>query len=166
MSNIRRYRRNDVDLLREYHAIMMDQLEEGVLERVSSEMGGRVGKTYHMPHQLVVRKDKETTKVRVVYDCSSKMHGNPSLNDCLRVPDAFYTDLFAVVIRFRSHRVGVVADIEKAFLRIRMREEDRDAHRLIWVKDPFADQLEFEVLRFTRVTFGAGDQACGSWDLL
>ena len=156
VSNIRRYKRNDADLLREYHAIMMNQVSDGVLERVSESMVGKVGKTYYMPHQLVVRKDKETTKVRVVYDCSSKMHGNPSLNDCLRVPDAFYTDLFAVVIRFRTHRIGLIADIEKAFLRIRMREEDRDAHRLVWVKDPFADRLEFETLRFTTVTFGAG----------
>ena len=156
VSNIRRYKRNDADLLREYHAIMMNQVNDGVLERVSESMIGKVGKTYYMPHQLVVRKDKETTKVRVVYDCSSKMQGNPALNDCLRVPDAFYTDLFAVVIRFRTHRIGLIADIEKAFLRIRMREEDRDAHRLVWVKDPFADHLEFETFRFTTVTFGAG----------
>ena len=109
-----------------------------------------------MPHQLVVRRDKETTKVRVVYDCSSKMRGNPSLNDCLQVPEALYTDLFAVMVRFRLQKVGLIADIEKAFLRIRMKEEDRDAHRLIWVKDPFAEKLEPTILRFTTVTFGAG----------
>ena len=50
----------------------------------------------------------------------------------------------------------MIADIEKAFLRIRMKEEDRDAHRLIWVKDPFAEKLEPTILRFTTVTFGAG----------
>ena len=50
----------------------------------------------------------------------------------------------------------MTADIEKAFLRIKMEEEDRDAHRLIWVKDPFAEKLEPVTQRFTTVTFGAG----------
>ena len=69
-----------------------------------------------MPHHLVVRQDKETTKVRVVYDCSSKMAGNVSLNECLEVPEPLYADLLAVLINFRVHKVAIIGDIEKAFL--------------------------------------------------
>ena len=155
-SSVRSLQKKDTGLLHEYNNIMAGQLKDGVLEVVSEEMAGEVGRTYYMPHQLVVRRDKETTKVRVVYDCSSKMKGYPSLNDCLQVPEALYTDLFAVMVRFRCQKVGLIADIEKAFLRILMKEEDRDAHRLIWVKDPFAEKLEPITLRFTTVTFGAG----------
>ena len=156
VSVIRKLQKSDPELLGEYNDIIGDQLKNRVLERVDENMKGEIGKTYNMPQQLVVRKDRETTKIRGVFDCSSKMGDSPSLNECLDVPDANYTDLFAVMVTFRMHKVGLVADIEKAFLMIRMRKEDRDSHRLIWVKNPFAGNLEFEVLRFTTVTFGAG----------
>ena len=84
------------------------------------------------------------------------MEGNVSLNECLEVPEAFFTDLFSVLVRFRCHNVAMIADIEKAFLRIGIKEEDRDALRVIWVVDPFAEELEEIILRFTRVTFGVG----------
>ena len=35
-----------------------------------------------MPHQLVVREDRVTTKLRTVYDASSELHGK-SLNESL-----------------------------------------------------------------------------------
>ena len=39
-------------------------------------------KVHYLPHHGVVREDKDTTKLRVVYDASSKSSG-PSLNECL-----------------------------------------------------------------------------------
>ena len=109
-----------------------------------------------MPQQLVVKPERETTKIRGVFHCSSKMHDNPSLNDCLDVPEDVFTDLFAVLVKFRIHKIGLLADIEKAFHMIRMRKDDRDSQRLIWVKNPFAKKLVLEILRFTTVAFGAG----------
>ena len=41
-------------------------------------------KVHYLPHQAVVRKESATTKVRVVYDASSKENKNVAcLNDCL-----------------------------------------------------------------------------------
>lgn len=39
-------------------------------------------------------------------------------------------------IRFRSRRVALVADIEKAFLQIELDECDRDVVQFIWVEYP------------------------------
>ena len=37
-----------------------------------------------MPHHAVIKESAETTKLRVVYDCSARGEkGSPSLNDCL-----------------------------------------------------------------------------------
>ena len=156
LSNLRRYKRDDPKLLQTYANTFLEQLKDGTLERVTPDMIAPVGKTYYMPHHLVVRQDKETTKVRVVYDCSSKMAGNVSLNDCLEVPEPLYADLLAVLINFRVHKVAIIGDIEKAFLQIGMAEKDRDAYRVLFVDDPFKDDPEIVELRFTTVTFGVG----------
>ena len=39
---------------------------------------------HYLPHHPVVRQDKTTTKVRVVYDACGRVRSHPSLNDCLR----------------------------------------------------------------------------------
>ena len=156
LANIRRYKRDDPNLPQIYANTFWDQLRDGVLEMVTPDMAAPVGKTYHMPHHLVVRQDKETTKHRVVYDCSSKMAGTVSLNDCLEVPEPLYADLLAVLISFRVNKVAIIGDIEKAFLRIGMAEKDRDAYRVLFVDDPLKDDPKIVVMRFTTVTFGVG----------
>ena len=57
-------------------------------------------------------------------------------------------------MRFRSYRVPLTADIEKAFLMISIVEHDRDVLRFLWYDDLFLDQPTMIELRFTRVVFG------------
>ena len=42
----------------------------------------QVGDVHYLPHHPIVREDKQTTKVRIVYDAFAKFTG-PALNDCL-----------------------------------------------------------------------------------
>ena len=71
--------------------------------------------------------DKNTTKVRVVYDVSAKSDG-PSLNDCLHVGPKHNQRIFDILLRFRTKKVALVADVGKAFLMISVEKEDHD-HR-------------------------------------
>ena len=84
---------------------------------------------HYLPHHAVIRCDKDTTKVRVVYDASVRYGGGPSLNDCLLTGPKFHQQLFDLLLRFRTHRVVLTADIEKAFLMIQVAERDRDVLR-------------------------------------
>ena len=69
------------DLLDEYDVVIREQLEEGVVERAPAEVTGR---EFFLPHRAVVRRNAETTKLRVVYDASARAQEKaPSLNDCL-----------------------------------------------------------------------------------
>jgi hypothetical protein len=70
--------------LKEYDSIIRDQVEKGIIEQVSSLE--KADKVRYLPHQAVIRKDAVTTKLRIVYDASSKeSKSGTSLNDCLHV---------------------------------------------------------------------------------
>ena len=49
------------------NSIIQDQLRQGIVEIVKSS-DEVIEKTHYLPHHAVVRRNKETTKVRVVYD--------------------------------------------------------------------------------------------------
>ena len=121
------------------------------MERV--EPSEDLGQVHYLPHHAVVRRDKETTKVRVVYDASAHSDG-PSLNDCLHAGPKLNQKILDILLRFRVHRVAVIADIEKAFLMVSMAGKDRDVLRFLWFKDALTEQRELLKLRFTRVVFG------------
>ena len=108
---------------------------------------------HYLPHYAVHRQDKKTTKLRVVFDASAKTNG-PALNDCLYAGPKFGQNIMEIMLRFRVHKVALVADIEKAFLTIAMAPEDRNVLRFLWVDDISKQVPEVVVLRFTRVVFG------------
>lgn len=61
-------------MLSEYDAIIQDQLEKGIVERVQPTEK-EPDKVHYLPHNAIIRYDKNTTKVRVVYDASSRSVG-------------------------------------------------------------------------------------------
>ena len=106
-----------------------------------------------MTHQLVVREDRLTTKLRIVYDASSKLHGK-SLNESLENIPTKHTDLFSVLLQFRAYKVALIVDIEKAFFTIGVKDTDQDALRFLWVEHPTENFPQIKEKRFTRVCFG------------
>ena len=141
------------DVLEQYNAIIMEQLDSGIIELVPEE--DTATKVSYLPHQPVVREQAETTKVRVVYDASCKDRATKiSLNDCLHVGPALNPLMFDILVRFRENPVVLISDIEKAFLNIEVHDEDRDCLRFLWVRDIDATNLEVMAYRFKRVVFG------------
>ena len=67
-----------------YDAIIQNQLRQGVVEEVKKPDNPVKCKLHYLPHHAIIRTDKETTKIRIVYDVSAKSSGC-SFNDCLHV---------------------------------------------------------------------------------
>jgi len=151
-ATLAKLRRNPT-LLEVYSNTMAEQERLGIIEEVDPSKESEVGRTYYMPHHAVIKEKRETTKVRVVYDASSKDQGM-SLNEALERGTTIFTDLFAVLVRFRNYKVGLLADIEKAFLSIGVKKEDRDALRFLWTEDPNDEDANIRHMRFARVCFG------------
>lgn len=138
MHGLLRRLRQEPTILREYDAIIRDQLERGMVEVVENKENSQ-RLTHYLPHHAVVRRDKTTTKVRVVYDVSARSNG-PSLNDCLHTGPKFNQKILEILLRFRSYPVALVADIERAFLMISVAPTDRYVLQFLWVRD--VDQEE------------------------
>jgi hypothetical protein len=63
--------KKDPELLSEYNHIIQDQLQSGIVERVPFNEFDTTG-AHYLTHHGVVRSEKETTKLRVVFDGSAK----------------------------------------------------------------------------------------------
>lgn len=155
--SLRRKLQKHPKLLNEYHTIIQEQIEAGIVEKVVEPRKNPVNTvgTHYSPHHPVVRQDKDTTKVRIVYDGSAKPGDQEhSLNDCLETGPNFIPHIFDLLIKFRSNPIALTADIEKAFLMVGMKKEDKDMLRFLWFDNPLRDDPTTIVLRFNRLMFG------------
>ena len=138
-------------LLVEYDKVIKDQLEKGVVEIAPAQESLNHDEVHYLPHHAVVRKDRATTKIRVVYDASARNHRSPGTIARLYTGPTFGQSIFDILLRFRCHPVALAADIEKAFLMVSMAPEDRDALRFLWSPDIQEDPPQIVPLRFTRL---------------
>ena len=131
------------NILQKYNDILKEQMRLGNIE--PADQLSNVGEVCYLPHRAVIREDKETTKLRIVFDASAK--GNsPSLNDCLQKGPQLTPLLFDIIVRFRSQLVALSADIEKALNQISI-EQDRNYLRFLWYDNVFSSLLVSLVMR-------------------
>ncbi|GMT13136.1 hypothetical protein PFISCL1PPCAC_4433, partial [Pristionchus fissidentatus] len=119
----------------EFHdSIIADQLKAGQIEIVNP-IEPVLGITHYLAHQSVLRPDKPTTPLRIVYDASAHIKNKPSLNDLIHPGPSDLEQIPALLIRARSRKTLIIADVEKAFLQVKLQESQRDMLRFLWVKD-------------------------------
>ena len=109
----------------EYESIFKEQQQPGIMQQVPVSQE-RAKECHFLPHHGVVRQDKETTKLRIVFDESAKSRECSSLNDCLDKGPILTSHILNVLLSFCVQRVGLIADIEKAFHQIIVKESDCD----------------------------------------
>ena len=100
--------------LEEYNTVMEEQLAQGIIELVPEPITGEV--IHYIPHQPVIRDEAESTKMRIVYDCSAKKDlQSPSLTDCLEIGSPLQPMIFNILLRNKMNKYCVTGDIRKAF---------------------------------------------------
>lgn len=146
--------RHNPDIRREYQAVIQNQLQQGIVEEViEGTLTNTDARAHYLSHHAVIRKDKQTTKLCIVYDASARSEGI-SLNDSLFSGPKFNQNILDIIVRFRTYRIALVADMEKAFLMVSVCSRDRDALRFLWVDDVEKPSPVVKKLRFTRVVLG------------
>ena len=141
----------------EFGAVMKEYFELGHAETVPREdLDKPPHEVFYLPMHTVRKESSTTTKIRAVFDASMKTASGVSLNDTLMVGPTIHPSLVDVLIRFRMHRIALVADISKTYRAIELPLSDRDFHRFVWRSSP-GDILQD--CRMTRVTFGVSSSS-------
>ena len=115
------------------------------------EMTNYKGPVHYIPHHAVIRPEKKSTPVRIVFN-SSAMYKGHQLNDYwLKGPDLL-NNLFGINLRFREREVAFIGDISKMYHRILIPEQDQHVHRFLWRS--LEHDREPDVYVKTVLTFG------------
>ncbi|XP_014361661.2 uncharacterized protein LOC106713372 [Papilio machaon] len=136
-------------LQEEYKNVMEDYLQQNHMRKITDERELRDNHVVYLPHHAVIRDDKQTTRVRVVFDASSKGVNNVSLNDNLLVGPKLQSDLRHILIRWRCHRICIVADLVKMYRQVVVNEQDTDFQRILWRSNPHEPIQHYKLLRLT-----------------
>ena len=63
------------------------------------------------------------------------------LNECLYRGTINLPDMCGILLRFHIYYIVILGDIEKTFLQIGIKEQERDVTRFLWFKDPNKPQI-------------------------
>ncbi|CAL4075195.1 unnamed protein product [Meganyctiphanes norvegica] len=111
---------------------------------------------HYLAHSGVLKDNNNTTNLRIVMDGSCKANASSlSLNDCLYTGPNLIGDLLGCLLGFRCDRFALTADIEKAFLHLQLRIQDRDSMRFFFPTNIFDPTSHLKVFRYKVVVFGA-----------
>ena len=152
--------KKDPQLLKNIENIITEQKNLQIIEQIENPFESNSGTCpiVYIPFQCVFRSEKSFTKIRLVYNASARQNKNsPSLNQCLYKGPDLNSLLVKILLYSRLHKIFLTCDIEKAFLMISVRKEDRDCLRFLWLRDPSKppSRKNLIVYRFCRVPFGA-----------
>nr|XP_033338067.1 uncharacterized protein LOC117226949 [Megalopta genalis] len=138
----------DPALKTEYSTVINEYLALGHLTQVGIDDPQSPG--FYLPHHAVVKSSSATTKVRVVFDGSSKSSSGLSLNDALMIGPTIQDDMWLLLLRFRMHVYALTGDIEKMYRQFLVRPEDRKYQRILW-RNAHHELTTYEL---NTVTFG------------
>lgn len=105
---------------------------------------------YYLPHHGVWKESSATTKLRVVFNGSSRTTSKISLNDLLHTGPKLQLELLDVLIWFRQFRYAFSTDIEKMYRQINVNPQDWKFQRILWT----TSEGHHDIYELTTVTYG------------
>jgi hypothetical protein len=147
----RRFQKDPV-LKKEYVTFMTEYEKLNHMTHINENEAIEVpGHMCYIPHHCVRNENSQTTKLRVVFDASTKTESGFSLNDVLQKGPAIQEELINILSRFRTHNFVLTADIKKMYRQIQVYDNHRDYQRILWRKN---DNELIKTYRLNTVTYG------------
>lgn len=141
---------NNLNLKEKYSEVIQEYVKLGHMVEIPDPETNKKNSCY-LPHHAVIREDKSTSKLRVVFDASCKNNRGVSLNDSLMIGPTLQPDLRHLIMCWRRYPVCLVADIVKMYRQVLVDEKDADYQRILWRDNANEPLKHYKLLR---VTFG------------
>ena len=106
----------------QYNSVLQDYEKGGIIEKVNEVF--EPGTSHYFPHWVVIKENRDTCKVRIVIDGSSKQKDQPTLNELLHLEHCLLLLLYDILLRFRFWTIAFTADIKQTFLQILLNKKD------------------------------------------
>lgn len=106
---------------------------------------------FFLPHHGVLKNSSSTTKLRTVFDASSKTSTGISLNDILLTGPKLQTNIFDILFHFRRHNVVFTCDIRQMYRMIKVAPEHQCYQMIFWRN---GQNLPVSAYKLTTVTYG------------
>ena len=106
---------------------------------------------HYIAHHAVLRPEKKTTPVRIVFNSSASFKGH-TLNDYWYKGPDLLNNLFGVVFRFRENAVAVCGDITKMYHMVAIPPVDQHVRRFLWRN--YETERQPDIYVKTVLTFG------------
>ncbi|XP_018371002.1 PREDICTED: uncharacterized protein LOC108766304 [Trachymyrmex cornetzi] len=133
----------------EYKKFMGEYTQLNHMKEVNSHvMPSPSSPGFYLPHHAVQTGSGPTAKFRVVFDGSCKITTGLSLNDALMVGPTIQEDLFSILIRFRTFKIAVTADIAKMYRQVLV-DSTQTLQRIFWRQSQDEPIKTFELLTVT-----------------
>jgi hypothetical protein len=142
--------RKDPALKRDYTEFIEEYIRLNHMELVPPTQMN-INERVFLPHHAVTKETSTTTKLRVVFDASTKTTTGASLNDAVMVGPKLQNDLFDIIIRFRTHQYVFTADINKMYRQIIVADQHRKYQTILWRESPDIPIREYQL---ATVTYG------------
>ncbi|XP_012217595.2 uncharacterized protein [Linepithema humile] len=154
LRSLRRRLSTNLGLKEAYFEFLREYEELGHMRKVTTASAPSCQHVY-IPHHPIIRESSSTTRLRVVFNASSRTSNNTSLNDHLLTGPKLQADLAAVILRWRQCRYVYSADIAKMYRQILVDPRDVDHQRIIWTDSSNECDQEFQLLTVTYGTASA-----------
>ncbi|XP_047993587.1 uncharacterized protein LOC125232020 [Leguminivora glycinivorella] len=147
--SLERRLQNDERLETEYTKVFHEYRDLNHMEPLTEQESKEKG--LYLPYHAVVRDERETTKVRIVFDASCKGTNGVSLNNDLMVGPTLQPELRHLIMRWRMHPIVFIADIVKMYRQVLVDNRDTKYQRILWRENNKESVKEYKL---NRVTFG------------
>ncbi|XP_054257437.1 uncharacterized protein LOC128982503 [Macrosteles quadrilineatus] len=131
-----------------YSEFMDDYIKSGHMSTCEQPLSGEC---YYLPHHGVFKENPPNSKIRVVFNGSSKTNNGVSLNDILMPGPKLQNDISDVLLYFRCHKFVFTCDIRQMYRQILVAEDDKKYQLIFWRSNP---DESLQVLKLNTVTYG------------
>ncbi|XP_073831520.1 uncharacterized protein [Musca autumnalis] len=138
------------EIKEEYDKSIIEYLELGHMRKIKPEEVNDTPNNY-LPHHAVIKPDRLTTKLRVVFNASCPTSNKTSLNDTLFPGPILQQDLVEQILKWRFFKYAFNADITKMYRQILLDPRQTKFQRILLRKSPQDPIEDYELLT---VTFG------------